>query len=932
MKKIFSVVFTALLIFCNINIVLAADYYVDNVLGSNGNNGTSSSSPWFDFTNINSRTFVAGDRIFLKAGCTWNSELRLKGSGNSGNFIRLESYGSGNRPKIQRNSQINDRTVFMDNTSYWIVQNLEICNAGDGLRLTYTNKNYSSVYFNNLYIHNIDLIVNGSPLTSDGVYYSTGILIQGTSTTKPVSTSDYIARDIRITNSEIAYTTAPFTFLHVFNNPSGSNTESYLSFTDILVDNNYIHDHKGPMSTRDMNNSFITNNICKNGATVGLPQGTTGFFNFNIDNVVFEGNVMDGIPNTGSGDQCWIDNEAYCNDVRFFGNLIKNTAGPGIEFLALGNGANPPRGADDFNTNNLIDGNTFNSNSSALGVAGSGVPAFPSGTASNNVYLSGNTFFSGTSSGFTLTNNTASNQASSNLALYKSYSASSSWDNTQRASKAFDGSASTNWQSSGGQGFANQWLRINFGASTTFDKVVLSEYGNRTSGFRIEYSNDGINWQTAHTGTTIGNSSTISFSAVTGTMARLFFTSGSNTPIIYEFEIQTTSQSGGSNLASNKTYSSSSNWDGTQTADKGFDGNYSTNWQSANGQGFAGQWLRVNFGAATTFNQVKLFEYGNRTSGFRIEYSTDGSNWQTAYTGTTIGNSYTANFNAVTGSYARVYFTSGSNTPIIYEFEVYNAGGGSNSVNYLQNPGFEVDNASVQTPANWSTWTPDNTADADYSQTGNQRSGNWNLAHWRNGGYNVFTYQTVTGLANGTYTATVYARTIGTPSQCLIKAQDFGGTALTTNISGSAYTKYTISNIQVTNGQCIIGVYTSGNQNSAAVFDDFTLSNNINPFVNRAAPIRPLVIEATVQSTVKGVYPNPANNEVTVRYILSPNTSSSVTIFSIEGKMVKQILFTSSDNGIGKVNIDVADLQSGTYLIKVSAGSKSTSTKLIINK
>ena len=30
-------------------------------------------------------------------------------------------------------------------------------------------------------------------------------------------------------------------------------------------------------------------------------------------------------------------------------------------------------------------------------------------------------------------------------------------------------------------------------------------------------------------------------------------------------------------------------------------------------------------------------------------------------------------FTAVTGSKARVYFTAGTSTPIIYEFEVYNA-------------------------------------------------------------------------------------------------------------------------------------------------------------------------------------------------------------------------------------------------------------------
>lgn len=804
-KKVFKKITTIffLLFFLN-KVLFAADYYVDNIAGNNSNNGTSASTPWFDFTNINSRTFVAGDRIFLKSGCVWNSELRLKGSGNSGSFITLDSYGSGNKPKIQRNSQAADRTVFMDNTSYWIVRNLEICNAGDGIRLVYTNKNYSSVYFDRLYIHNIDLIVNGSPSTPDGQYYSTGIFIQGTSTTKPASSADYIAQDIRITNSEIGFTTAPFTFLHRFTNPSGNNTESSLSFRNILVDNNYIHDHKGPVSVRDMNNSAITNNFCKTGATVSLPQGTTGFFNFNIDNVVFEGNQMDGIPNTGSADQCWIDNEAYCNNVRIFGNLIKNTAGPGVEFLALGNGANPPRGADDFNTNNLVEGNVFSNNGGgALAVGGSNVPAAPSGTASNNSYLSGNTFFNGTSSGFTLSNNTASSQSSSNIARFKAYIASSNWDNSQRASKACDGSASSNWQSASGTGFNGQWLRVNFAASTTFDRVILSEFGNRTSGFRIEYSNDGINWQTAYTGTTIGSSATF-------------------------------------------------------------------------------------------------------------------------------------NFNPVSAKAARIYFTAGANTPIIYEFEVYNTSGGGNGTNYIQNPGFEVDNFDTQTPTSWSTWTSTGTNyDADYTQTiNNPHGGLRHLAHWRNGAYDVYTYQFVTGLPNGTYTATVYAKTIGTPSQCFLKAQDFGGTALTTNISGSTYVKYTISNIQVTNGQCLVGVYTVGNQNNAALFDDFTLSNNNNPFVNRSSPVKPLQKDLTdgAGGNLNVLYPNPVKNSVRLSYKLPGKAIVNISVFTVEGKLVKSKSFVAAENGTGNFDLEVADLTNGNYIVKIICGKVTETKNMVIQK
>ena len=465
----------SIFIFSNVN---ATDYYVDNILGSNSNNGNSAGSAWSDFTNVNSRTFLPGDRIFLKSGCVWNRELRLKGSGNASNFIVLDSYGAGNKPKIQRNSQVDDRTVFMDDISYFKFRNMEICNAGDGIRLQYNIKGQSSVYFENLYIHNIDLVVNAVPATP-GVFYSTGILVNS-NLPKPISTNDFVAEDIRITNCEIAFTTAPITFLHMFDNPSGSNTESPWSYRNILIDNNILRDFKGPISSRDMNNSLITNNLCKNGGTSALPQGTTGFFNWNLENVIFEGNTLDGIPNTNSFDQTWIDNEGYCNNVQLYGNLIKNTAGSGVEFLALGGGG-PPRGTDDYNTNNVVDGNTFfNNQSGAFKVIGT-APAIPSGTIRNNVYQTGNTLFNGTSSGFILTNNNASSQSSSNLALYKSYIASSNWDNTQRASKAFDGSASTNWQSASGS-FANQWLRINFASSITFDKIVLSEYGNRTSG------------------------------------------------------------------------------------------------------------------------------------------------------------------------------------------------------------------------------------------------------------------------------------------------------------------------------------------------------------------------------------------------------------------------------------------------------------------
>lgn len=347
-----------------------------------------------------------------------------------------------------------------------------------------------------------------------------------------------------------------------------------------------------------------------------------------------------------------------------------------------------------------------------------------------------------------------------NLALGKTYSSSSSIDANQIPQKAFDYIYYTDWQA--GSGFANEWLEVDFGANTTFNQVILTEYGNRTTGYRIEYWN-GSSWLTAYTGTTIGANSSVhnkvTFTSVTGSKARIYFTSGTGGhPIIYEFEIYNipgtptnlkmgeknskltlswTASTGassysvkrsatsggpystvatgittnsytdmglvngvtyyyivcavsnggesgysaekagmaGANLALEKSYSSSSFYQADQVAGKAFDGYSITNWQAASGR-FAGEWLEVDFGGNTTFDTAALTEYGNRTTGYRIEYW-NGTSWITAYTGTTIGPDSntvkTVTFAPVTGSKARLYFTSGSSQPIIYEFKLYDS-------------------------------------------------------------------------------------------------------------------------------------------------------------------------------------------------------------------------------------------------------------------
>jgi F5/8 type C domain/PQQ-like domain len=133
------------------------------------------------------------------------------------------------------------------------------------------------------------------------------------------------------------------------------------------------------------------------------------------------------------------------------------------------------------------------------------------------------------------------------------------------------------------------------------------------------------------------------------------------------------------NLALNKTSSASNIWfeSAKHTADKAFDGDPNTRW--ATDDGITNATLSVDFGKETTFNNVHINEFQDKTqgiqriTGFNIEYW-NGSEWKVAHTGTTIGADFKVEFPAVTGTQARLNITSveGKYGPSIYEFGVYN--------------------------------------------------------------------------------------------------------------------------------------------------------------------------------------------------------------------------------------------------------------------
>jgi len=148
------------------------------------------------------------------------------------------------------------------------------------------------------------------------------------------------------------------------------------------------------------------------------------------------------------------------------------------------------------------------------------------------------------------------------------------------------------------------------------------------------------------------------------------------------------------------------------------------------------------------------------------------------------------------------------------------AGTGSNVVT---NPGFETDGFWTYTPAGWSKWSNSND-DASYIESGNAHSGSWNGTHWKATAYQVYTYQNITGLANGTYSVRAWVKSSGGQKQSYLKAYNYSGSPMFVTIpTSSTWTQVTIANISVTNGQCEIGFWSDANGGNWINYDDLEL-------------------------------------------------------------------------------------------------------------
>jgi len=111
-------------------------YYVDNcvVTGNDSNNGTDPTTPWLTINKVNNtNSFVAGDSILFRKGCTWREQLTVPSSGDATGNITFGAYGTtGANPIINGGTIVTGWTAVADILD---TEQAEESTSGSSLRL-----------------------------------------------------------------------------------------------------------------------------------------------------------------------------------------------------------------------------------------------------------------------------------------------------------------------------------------------------------------------------------------------------------------------------------------------------------------------------------------------------------------------------------------------------------------------------------------------------------------------------------------------------------------------------------------------------------------------------------------------------------------------------------------------------------------------------
>lgn len=332
----------------------ATNYYISNSSCSNGGNGTSTSTPWCDFTNVNGKTFLAGDTINLACGSSWtpafnaNGDVTPVGSGSPGSPITMTSYApsggsctSSNQPLINGNNGSGEIVFLINNASYWTISNLNIDDAQYGIEFAYGEGVFMNqgITVANNYIHGL------SGTSSIGIYFN------GNPNEVP-SSSQWTLKGINIVGNNVS---GSWQCIDLSQGVNGEPTSwDQYSWQNVTIRDNYLWGATGRATfVYGVTNGWVLDNYMYDDANLYSSGGKSANITHHATSVTWANNYIDDVPNSGSADQTGFDFEAYDSNNNFWGNYVGDTYGPGVEILQLADRSG------DYSTNTNFQSNTF---------------------------------------------------------------------------------------------------------------------------------------------------------------------------------------------------------------------------------------------------------------------------------------------------------------------------------------------------------------------------------------------------------------------------------------------------------------------------------------------------------------------------------------------------------------------------------------------
>lgn len=79
------------------------------------------------------------------------------------------------------------------------------------------------------------------------------------------------------------------------------------------------------------------------------------------------------------------------------------------------------------------------------------------------------------------------------------------------------------------------------------------------------------------------------------------------------------------------------------------------------------------------------------------------------------------------------------------------------------------------------------------------------------------------------------------------------------------------------------------------------------------------------------MYPNPADNMVTLEYTLNEKTDLTVRVVDVTGRVIENNYY-GNQTGLQRTNIDLANYNNGIYFIQLISGNNTISKKLVVSK